>query len=143
MASDDIKLGFRNPKGKLKTITVRPREGRLANLWLDQLEVLLDNHLQVNDETGEEFDNVYQKNFSILGMPNKYRSADHILDDLDWAIDTINDSESDYDIFHLGAGFGAEKIKIKRPHTNPFGKTTVKGIRVNLGLSSGQETITR
>ncbi len=98
MASDDIKLGFRNSKGKLKTITVRPREGRLAKIWLDQLEVLLDNHLMVNDETGEEFDNVYQKNFSILGMPNKYRSADHILDDLDWAIDTINDSESDYEI---------------------------------------------
>ena len=53
------------------------------------------------------------------------------------------DSESNYDIFHLGAGYGVEKIKIKRPHTNAFGKTTFKGIRGNLGLSSGQETSTR
>ena len=53
------------------------------------------------------------------------------------------DSESNYDIFHLGAGYGVEKIKIKRSHTNAFGKTTVNGIRGNLGLSSGQESSTR
>ena len=45
------------------------------------------------------------------------------------------DSESSYDIFHLAAGIGAEEIKIKPPTANSFGRTTVKGIRVNLGFS--------
>ncbi len=53
------------------------------------------------------------------------------------------DSERSYDIFHLAAGYGAEKIKIKESAPHSFGKTTVKGIRGNLGLSSGRETSTR
>ena len=53
------------------------------------------------------------------------------------------DSESSYDIFHLAAGIGAEKIKIKAPTANSFGRTTVKGIRGNLGFSDGQVTSTR
>ena len=52
------------------------------------------------------------------------------------------DSESSYDIFHLSAGYGGEKIKIKKSAPDSFEKTTVKGIRGNLGFSSGQATST-
>ena len=53
------------------------------------------------------------------------------------------DSESSYDIFHLAAGIGAEEFKIKAPTANSFGRTTVKGIRGNLGFSDGQKTSIR
>ena len=53
------------------------------------------------------------------------------------------DSETSYDILHLAGGFGAEKIKIKEPTANSFGRTTIKGIRSNFGFSSGQRNSTR
>ena len=41
------------------------------------------------------------------------------------------------------AGYGAEKIKIKESAPHSFGKTTVKGIRGNFSIASGQRISTR
>ena len=52
------------------------------------------------------------------------------------------DSETSYDVFHLAIGYGGEKIKIKEPAVNSYGKITTKGIRGNLGISNGRRTST-
>lgn len=51
--------------------------------------------------------------------------------------------ETSYDFFHLAAGLGVEKIKIKESTEYSFSNTTLKGARVNFGLASGQITSTR
>ena len=50
-----------------------------------------------------------------------------------------SDATTSYDIFHLAIGYGGEKINIKEPSLNSYGKIITKGIRGNLGISSIQE----
>ena len=48
-------------------------------------------------------------------------------------------ASTSYDISHLAIGYGGEKINIKEPSLNSYGKIITKGIRGNLGISSIQE----
>lgn len=82
-----IELGFRNIDNKVKHIHIQPDDTELAGVWLDQLDQLLRTHNK----------KIFQKNFSLLGFHNEYRTVDHICDDLDRSIATIN-YYSDYKI---------------------------------------------
>jgi len=75
-----IKLGFRNNNSDIKYIHIKIDESSLATLWANQLDHLLATH---NNK-------IFQKNFSLLGFHNSNRSVDHICNDLDQSIQTIN-----------------------------------------------------
>jgi len=82
-----IELGFRNIKDEVKHIHIKPHDTELANVWLAQFDRLLETHQK----------KIFQKNFSLLGVHNDYRTVEHICDDLDRSIATIN-YYSDYKI---------------------------------------------
>ena len=82
-----IKLGFRNTENDVKYITIKPSNTELSDVWLNQFNRLMETH----DEK------VFQKNFSLLGFCNNYRTVEHICDDLERSIDIIN-YHSDYKI---------------------------------------------
>jgi len=75
-----IKIGFRNKLNEIKYISITPDDTELASVWLDQLDNLLKNHKE----------KIFQKNFSLLGFYNSYRSIENICDDLDRSIKIIN-----------------------------------------------------
>lgn len=82
-----IELGFRNIKDQIEYIHIQPDNTELANVWLSQLDYLLNTHQK----------KIFQKNFSLLGFHNNYRTVEHICNDLDRSIATIN-YYSDYKI---------------------------------------------
>lgn len=88
-----IELGFRNINNDIKYITIKPDNTELANVWQSQLDRLLETHQR----------KIFQKNFSLLGVHNNNRTVDHICNDLDRSIATIN-YYSDYKIIN---NFGA------------------------------------
>ena len=88
-----IELGFRNINNDIKYIKIKPDNTELANVWLSQLDRLLETHQR----------KIFQKNFSLLGVHNNNRTVDHICNDLDRSIATIN-YYSDYKIVN---NFGA------------------------------------
>lgn len=75
-----IELGFRNTNNDIKHIHIQPDDSVLANIWLKQLDYLLETH----------HNKIFQKNFSLLGFHNKYRTVHDICNDLDRAVQTIN-----------------------------------------------------
>lgn len=75
-----IKLGFRNIDNNIKYIHIKIDKSPLATLWATQLDHLLATHSK----------KIFQKNFSLLGFHNSYRSVDHICNDLDRSVQTIN-----------------------------------------------------
>lgn len=75
-----IELGFRNNNNNIKYIHIEPNDSTLASVWLKQLDHLLATH---NNK-------IFQKNFSLLGFHNDYRTREHICNDLDRSIQTIN-----------------------------------------------------
>lgn len=84
-----IELGFRNTNNDVKFIKIKPNDTDLSNIWLSQLDHLLKTHHK----------KIFQKNFSLLGFHNDYRTLEHICDDLDRSIAVIN-YYSDYKIPH-------------------------------------------
>lgn len=82
-----IKLGFRNTDNKIEYIHIKPDDTELANVWLSQFNSLLETHQK----------KIFQKNFSLLGFHNNYRTVEHICNDLERSIATIN-YYSDYKI---------------------------------------------
>ena len=56
-----------------------------------------------------------------------------------YTVSSCDGETTSYDIFHLAIGYGGEKINIKEPSLNSYGKIITKGIRGNLGISSIQE----
>jgi hypothetical protein len=77
-----IKLGFRDKEGQIEYIRIIPDNSPIANIWLSQLDHLLTTHRE----------KIFQKNFSLLGFDNKYRTADNMCDDLERSIKIINDN---------------------------------------------------
>lgn len=75
-----IKIGFRNKENKIEYILIEPIGSDLSNIWLKQFDHLLATHKE----------KIFQKNFSLLGFNNDYRTSDNICDDLDKSIDIIN-----------------------------------------------------
>jgi hypothetical protein len=74
-----IELGFRNIKDQIKYIHIKPDDSELANVWLSQLDRLLETHQK----------KIFQKNFSLLGVHNNNRTVDHICNDLDRSISIV------------------------------------------------------
>ena len=60
---------------------------------------------------------------------------------LSYTVSNCDGETTSYDIFHLAIGYGGEKINIKEPSLNSYGRIITKGIRGNLGKSSIQEII--
>ena len=58
-----------------------------------------------------------------------------------YTVSSCDGETTSYDIFHLAIGYGGEKINIKEPSLNSYGRIITKGIRGNLGISSIQEII--
>jgi hypothetical protein len=82
-----IELGFRNTDNDVKIIKIKPDDSEIATVWLTQFDQLLATpNLKI-----------FQKNFSLLGFHNEYRTKDHICNDLDRSIAVIN-YYSDYKI---------------------------------------------
>jgi len=104
-----IELGFRNLDDKIEYIHIKPDSTELANVWLKQFDKLLETHKK----------KIFQKNFSLLGFHNKYRTVKHICDDLDRSIATIN-YYSDYKITEnfapLRSGCNQELLNILHHH---------------------------
>lgn len=75
-----IELGFRNNNNDIKYVTIKPNDTEVANVWLSQLDHLLETHHR----------KIFQKNFSLLGFHNDYRTLKHICNDLDRSITLIN-----------------------------------------------------
>jgi hypothetical protein len=75
-----IKLGFRNKLNEIKHILIKPSDSEIASIWLKHLNHLLTTHRE----------KIFQKNFSLLGFQNSYRTADDICNDLDRSIKIIN-----------------------------------------------------
>lgn len=75
-----IKLGFRNRSNEIKYVLINPDDSEISLVWLSQLDHLLKNH-------GEK---IFQKNFSLLGFDNDYRTSLNICNDLNRSIDIIN-----------------------------------------------------
>jgi hypothetical protein len=82
-----IELGFRNTNNDVKIIKINPDDSEIATVWLTQFDQLLATHNR----------KIFQKNFSLLGFHNEYRTKDHICNDLDRSIAVIN-YYSDYKI---------------------------------------------
>lgn len=82
-----IELGFRNLDNDVKTVLIKPDKSELAQVWLTQFDKLLETH---NEK-------IFQKNFSLLGFKNSYRTVDHICNDLERSIRVINEN-TDYRI---------------------------------------------
>jgi hypothetical protein len=82
-----IELGFRNTNNDVKIIKIKPDDSEIATVWLTQFDQLLATHNR----------KIFQKNFSLLGFHNEYRTKDHICNDLDRSIAVIN-YYSDYKI---------------------------------------------
>lgn len=83
-----IELGFRNTQNSIKYVNIKPDSTELANVWLSQLDYLLATHNR----------KLFQKNFSLLGFHNEYRTVYHMCNDLDRSIATINYYSKDYKI---------------------------------------------
>jgi len=75
-----IELGFRNIDNKIEYIHIQPNDSELAEVWLKQFDYLLTTHKK----------KIFQKNFSLLGFHNEDRTLDHICNDLDRSVATIN-----------------------------------------------------
>lgn len=104
-----IELGFRNNENKVEFIHIKPDDTEISNLWLSQLDSLLKNHQE----------KIYQKNFSLLGFENNYRTIKHICDDLDRSISIINKNSNykiieDYSI--LRSTYDQELLNILHHH---------------------------
>ena len=82
-----VELGFRNTENNVKYIKIKPNDTELSDVWLKQFDRLLETH---NEK-------VFQKNFSLLGFHNNYRTVEDICNDLERSIDIIN-CYSDYKI---------------------------------------------
>ena len=104
-----IELGFRNIENKIEYINIQPNDNELSNIWLSQLDFLLATHNR----------KIFQKNFSLLGFHNDYRTVAHICDDLDRSIATIN-YYSDYKIVEnfgpLRNGYDQDLLNILHHH---------------------------
>ena len=75
-----IELGFRNKDNQIKYLQIKPDDTTLASVWTKQLDHLLFTHSN----------KIFQKNFSLLGFHNDNRTREHICNDLDRSIQTIN-----------------------------------------------------
>jgi len=104
-----IELGFRNIENDVKFIYIEPYKTELANVWLSQLDRLLETHSE----------KIFQKNFSLLGFHNNYRTIEHICDDLERSIAVIN-KYSDYKILQdfspLRYGYNQELLNLLHHH---------------------------
>jgi hypothetical protein len=104
-----IELGFRNTENKIEYINIQPNDNELSNIWLSQLDFLLATHNR----------KIFQKNFSLLGFHNDYRTVAHICDDLDRSIATIN-YYSDYKIVEnfgpLRSGYDQDLLNVLHHH---------------------------
>ena len=75
-----IELGFRNNDNQIKYLQIKPDDTTLASVWTKQLDHLLFTHSN----------KIFQKNFSLLGFHNDNRTREHICNDLDRSVQTIN-----------------------------------------------------
>jgi hypothetical protein len=104
-----IELGFRNKNNDIKYIHIQADNSSLAQLWLKQLDYLLETH----------HNKIFQKNFSLLGFHNSYRTVEHICNDLDRSIQTINYYKSyriDEDFTALRYGYNQELLNVLHHH---------------------------
>lgn len=104
-----IELGFRNTENDIKYIHIQPNESNLAQLWLTQLDQLLEKH----------HNKIFQKNFSLLGFHNNYRTVHDICNDLDKAVQTINYYKSYFikeDFSLLREQFDQELLNVLHHH---------------------------
>lgn len=104
-----IELGFRNNNNDIKYIHIQADDSSLAQLWLKQLDYLLETH----------HNKIFQKNFSLLGFHNNYRTVEHICNDLDRSIQTINYYKSyriDEDFTALRYGYNQELLNVLHHH---------------------------
>jgi len=104
-----IQLGFRNNDNKIAYVSIKPNDTILAQLWLQQLDSLLEDH---NNK-------VFQKNFSLLGFHNNYRTVSDICTDLEKAVHTINYYKQyriDDDFTDLRYGYNQELLNVLHHH---------------------------
>lgn len=74
-----ISLGFRNKHNKIKYIDIQVDNTDISATWISMLgQLLKKRHL------------VFQKNFSLLGIPNNNRTINNIVSDLLESVDIIN-----------------------------------------------------
>ena len=83
-----IKVVLRNPLDRqdLLDYDIVPEDHELARDW----QVVLKSLLQSG--------NLLEKNFCFMGFPNTARNLSYLVDQLTWAVDTINASNLDYRI---------------------------------------------
>jgi len=104
-----IELGFRNKNNDIKYIHIQADDSSLAQLWLKQLDYLLETH---NNK-------IFQKNFSLLGFHNSYRTVEDICNDLDRSIQIINYYKSyriNEDFTALRYGYNQELLNVLHHH---------------------------
>tara|TARA_A100000164_G_C21892871_1_gene766369 strand:- start:73 stop:1020 length:948 start_codon:yes stop_codon:yes gene_type:complete len=100
-----ITLGFRNKLNKKLYVDIHPNKDKTSEVWLSALNNLLYTHKE----------KVFQKNFSLLGLPTQNRSQDDIILDLKRSVRIVNEN-TEYNISEDFVSFNQETLNRLHHH---------------------------